>query len=59
VVENMEIEWKEELLRLAQEIMIKGGELRFVVIRRSNERIPEIYTYPENKTRCKIETLID
>ncbi len=55
----MEIKWKEELIRQAQEIMIKGGELRFVVIRRNNERIPEIYTYPENKVRCNTETLID
>lgn len=55
----MEIAWKEELLRQAQEIMIKGGELRFLVIRRGNERIPEIYSFPENKIRCKTETLID
>ncbi len=55
----MEIRWQEELLRQAQEVMIKGGELKFLVIRRGNERIPEIYSYPENKTRCSIETLID
>ncbi|MCK9370580.1 hypothetical protein M0R04_11780 [Candidatus Dojkabacteria bacterium] len=55
----MEVTWDKELLRLAQEIMIKGGELRFVVIRRNNERIPEIYSYPENKTRCSTETLVD
>ncbi len=55
----MEIRWKEELIRQAQEVMIKGGELRLVVIRRGNERIPEIYTYPENKVRCSTETLID
>ncbi len=55
----MQIDWREELLSQAQEIMIKGGELRLVVIRRGNERIPEIYSYPENKIRCKTETLID
>lgn len=55
----MEIRWQEELLRQAQEVMIKGGELKFLVIRRGNERIPEIYSYPENKVRCSIETLID
>ena len=55
----MEIKWRDELIRQAQEVMIKGGELRFVVIRRNNERIPEIYSYPENKTRCSTETLID
>lgn len=55
----MEIRWTEELLRQAKEIMIKGGELRFVVIRRNDERIPEIYSYPENKIRCNTETLID
>jgi len=59
MVENMEIKWRDELIRQAQEVMIKGGELRFVVIRRNNERIPEIYSYPENKTRCSTETLID
>lgn len=55
----MEIQWTEELLRQAQEVMIKGGELRFLVIRRGNERIPEIYSYPENKIRCSVETLVD
>jgi hypothetical protein len=55
----MEIKWEEELLRQANEIMLKGGELRFVVLRRGEERIPEIYSYPENKIRCKTETLID
>ncbi len=55
----MEIEWREELTRQAQEIMIKGGELRFVVIRRGNERIPEIYSYPENKVSCKKESLTE
>jgi len=55
----MEIKWQEELLRQAQEIMIKGGELRLVVIRRGNERIPEIYSYPENKVKCKIEVLTE
>lgn len=55
----MEIEWREELLRQAQEIMIKGGELNFKVLRRGNERIPEIYSYPENKVRCKTEVLTE
>lgn len=55
----MEIKYEQELLRQAKEIMIKGGELRFVVLRRGNERIPEIYSYPENKIRCNSETLID
>jgi hypothetical protein len=55
----MEIKWTEELLRQAQEIMIKGGELTFKVIRRGNERIPEIYSYPENRVKCKTETLTE
>ena len=55
----MEIRWKEELLRQAQEVMIKGGELRFVVIKRGQERILEIYSYPSNKIKCATETLID
>jgi len=55
----MEITWREELLRQAQELMIKGGELRFLVIRRNGERIPEIYSYPNNKVRCKTETLTE
>ena len=55
----MEIEWQQELLRQANEIMIKGGELRFIVIRRNTERIPEIYSYPENKILCKTEPLTE
>jgi hypothetical protein len=55
----MEIDWQEELLRQAKEIMIKGGELKFVVLRRGADRIPEIYSYPENKTRCRTETLTE
>ena len=55
----MEIEWSKELLRQAQEIMIKGGELRFIVARRGNERIPEIFSYPENKVKCSIEKLTE
>lgn len=55
----MEIKWSEELLRQAQEVMIKGGELHFKVTRRDNKRIPEIYTYPENRTACSIETLTE
>ncbi len=55
----MEIKWQEELLRQAQGIMIKGGELKFIVARRGNERIPEIYSYPENRTVCNKESLTE
>ena len=55
----MEINWQEELIRQAQGIMIKGGELTFKVIRRNNERIPEIYSYPENRVKCKTEVLAE
>jgi len=55
----MEIKWTEELLRQAKEIMIKGGELKFKVIRRNNERIPEIYSYPENRVKCNTEVLAE
>jgi hypothetical protein len=55
----MEIKWAEELMRQAQEIMIKGGELRFIVARRGNERIPEIYTYPANRIMCNKEILVE
>lgn len=55
----MEINWREELVRQAQEIMIKGGELKFKVTRRDNKRLPEIYIYPENRTACSTETLIE
>lgn len=55
----MEISWEEELMRQAKDIMIKGGELRFLVLRRNGDRIPEIYSYPENKVRCKTETLTE
>lgn len=53
----MQINWRDELLRQAQEIMIKGGELKFIVARRGNERIPEILSYPENRVVCSRETL--
>lgn len=56
---NLEINWREELLRQAQEIMIKGGELHFKVTRRDNKRLPEIYIYPENRTACNLEILIE
>jgi 16S rRNA G1207 methylase RsmC len=55
----MDIAWNEELIRQAKEVMVKGGELRFVVIKRGSERIPEIYTYPENKVRCSTEYLTE
>lgn len=55
----MEIEWREELLRQAQEIMIKGGELHFKVIVRGKERLPEIHTYPHNFLKCNTEVLAE
>lgn len=55
----MEINVIEEAVRQLKEILIKGGELRIVVERRGNERIPIIFTYPENKIRCKTETLTE
>jgi len=58
-VETLEIKWDKELLRQAQEIMLKGGELKFIVARRGNDRFPEIYTYPENRIACNKETLVE
>ena len=55
----MEIEWKQALISKAEEVMSRGGELRLIVIKRGRERIPEIYTYFDNKIRCKTETLLD
>jgi hypothetical protein len=55
----MEIKWSDELLRQAQEIMIKGGELHFKVIRRGNERLSEIHTYPTNFVKCNTEVLAE
>lgn len=55
----MEINWSDELMRQAQEIMIKGGELRFKVIVRGKDRLPEINSYPGNFIRCKTETLAE
>ena len=49
--------WREELLRQAEKIMVRGGELNFKVIPRGRERIPEIRCYPENYVRCRTETL--
>lgn len=51
--------WKTSLWKAAEEIMTKGGELKMIVIKRDRERIPEIYVYPDNKIRCKSETLLD
>ena len=51
--------WQDELMRSANDIMIKGGELRFTVIVRDRQRIPMIYVYLDNKVVCNTETLID
>jgi hypothetical protein len=59
VVEDMEIKWSEELMRQAQEIMIKGGELHFKVIKRGNERLPEIRAFPDNFLKCDTEVLAE
>jgi hypothetical protein len=56
---EMEEHWKDVLWRAASKIMIEGGELRMIVIKRERDRIPEIYVYPDNKERCKKETIID
>jgi hypothetical protein len=55
----MEIDVFDETNRQLKEIMIKGGEIRVIVERRGNERVPIIFTYPENKVRCKTETLTE
>lgn len=55
----MEIKWSEELMRQATEVMIKGGELHFRVIKRGLERIPEILIYPDNRVLCDKETLTE
>ena len=55
----MEVRWKDALWKAANEIMIKGGELHFKVIKRERERIAEVYIYPENRVRCRKETIID
>ena len=53
------MKWDKALREAAEEVMKRGGELRFVVIKRDMERIPEIYIYPENKIRWKTEILVD
>lgn len=55
----MEVRWKDALWKAANEVMIKGGEVHFKVLKRDRERIPEIYMYPNNKVRCRSETIID
>lgn len=55
----MEINWRDELLRQAQGIMIKGGELKFKVIVRGKERLPEIHSYPQNFLKCNTEVLTE
>lgn len=55
----MEIRWEQELIRQAQEVMIKGGELHFKVIVRGKERLPEIHSYPQNYLKCNTETLTE
>lgn len=50
-------DWRDTLTLKSEEIVVSGGELRFVVIKRGNERIPEIYSYPDNKIRCETEVL--
>ena len=53
------IEWQKELIKQAEVIMLKGGELIFKVEKRGPERVPEIFIYPDNKIRCKSEFLIE
>ena len=52
------VKWQEELLKQAEKIMIQGGQLHFIVIKRQRERIPEIRIFPENFIKCKTETLV-
>jgi len=48
----------EQVVILAyRRLLIGGGEFRCVVERRGDERIPIIYEYPENKTRCDTEVI--
>ena len=54
----MEIKVREEVIRRVDEIMIKGGELKVIVEKRGNERLPTIFVYPDNKIVCKTETLL-
>ncbi len=53
------MKWESTLLQKAQEIMIQGGELRFIVIKRDKDRIPIIHYYPEHQIVCDKEVLID
>ena len=56
----MEIKWREELLKRAEEILIKGGKLEFIVYKReNNKRRLFLHLYPENKIELSEVEIID
>jgi len=44
--------WEIALLREARKIIQLGGEVRFIVEKRGDGRVPLILSYPNNKIRC-------
>jgi len=48
----------EQVILLAyKRVLLRGGEFKVIIEKRGDERIPIIYEYPENKTRCDTEVI--
>ena len=54
------MKWKTELLRAAQEVMLKGWRLEFIVYKDGNKRKAVINKIPpKEKIECEEETIIE
>ncbi len=52
--------WKEELWKQCKRTLITGGEVKIIFTKtQGNNRIPIISVYPDNYTRCDIETITE
>ena len=59
-MEGVEVKWSEALLKTAEEVMIKGGKLEFIVYKREpNKRKPIIHKYIDNEITCDEEILTE
>lgn len=56
----MEIRWQEAILQAAEDVMVSGGKLEFIVLKREkNKRVPIINKFLDNQIICKEVVLID
>lgn len=55
----MEIKWKDTLIKSAEEIILKGGRLEFIVYKRDRKRKLLIHFYPDCEINCEEIEIID